>query len=143
MCGLLSRGHFLASQNRVIKQRCWRALPLVWGRESRAVFEGSGTNWHLHPALEGSLYLKEEPFLASCSLGSCPLPLSCSQCPGPPGRPVLQHMDGLGALSPSSSSKRRSARSLLLHAELDSVGKEGGNKRRVWLRFPKLIVSVC
>lgn len=137
--GLLSRGDFLASRNRVIKHSCWRGFLLVWGRESKALFEDSGTDWHLCPALEGSLDPKLNPFLASCCLGSCHLPPSCSQCPGPPGPSVLQHM-WVDSFS-SSSSKRRRVRSFLFHAELDPMGREG--LRRCWLPFSEFMVSVC
>lgn len=72
---------FPASQNRLIKQSCWRGLPWYGEGEGEitAVFEGSSTDWHPYPALEGSLDLKKGAFLASCSLGSDHLPLSHSQ----------------------------------------------------------------
>lgn len=94
---------FPASQNRLIKQSCWRGLP--WNGEGKgeisAGFEGSSTDWHPYPALEGSLDL------ASCSLGSDHLSLSHSQSAealmGPcPAADVKGH----GAPSPSSNSGR-------------------------------------
>lgn len=69
------------------------------------MFEGSSTDWHPCPALEGSLDLKKGAFFASCSLGSDHLPLSHSQnaeaLMGPcPAADVKGH----GAPSPSSNS---------------------------------------
>lgn len=50
------------------------------GKGVAAAFEGSSTDWHPYPALEGSLDLKKGVFPCYSSLGSDHLPLSHRQC---------------------------------------------------------------
>lgn len=105
-----AEGIFPASQNRLIERSCWRGLPWYGegeGEEIIAASEGSSTDWHPYPALEGSLDLKKGAFLASCSLGSDHLPLSHRRCAealtGPcPAADVKGHR----ALPPSSNRRR-------------------------------------
>lgn len=112
---------------------------MVWERERRTVFEDSDTDWHLYPALEGSLDGKRSlPLILPPGLPSPPSRLEAgslgpSQPPGPSGPSVL---------SPSSSGRRRGARSFLFHAELGHEEREGINKS-LWLCFPELMVIVC
>lgn len=111
--GCSAEGGFLAPQkNWAIRQSCWRGLPLVGDRESRALLEDSGTDWHLHPALEGSLDPKDEPFLASPRPWLPPPPClaaSALRSIGPPGlwafgALYLKHMrgDGVPPLLPAA-----------------------------------------
>lgn len=51
--------------------------------------EDSGTNWHLHPALEGSLDPEDELLLASRRPWHLPPPCRAASAQGPSGLPGL------------------------------------------------------